>query len=411
VSTQRIVVLGAGHAGLSIAETLRRKGFAGSLALVGAEPGLPYQRPPLSKQYLNREWDESRLVQRNAEFFQRQAIDCVSGDPVQAIDPHARRLHLASGRELAWDQLAIATGSRVRRLSVPGADLAGVHYLQTLAQARALRAQMAAARHVVVIGGGYIGLEGAAAFARAGKQVTLVNRGSELLSRAAGATVSDFLRRLHETNGVQMEIGQVVRAIDGDNDRVRAVVLADGRTLAADLVLVGIGAEPETTLAASAGLQCRDGILVDGCCRTSVNGIVAAGDCARFEHPLYDGRSVRLESIQNAVEQGRVAAATLLGEEQHYAAVPWFWSDQYDTKFQIAGLSEGHSIEVVRGDIETGRFSVFCYARKRLVAVESINAPADHMMARKLIMAGVSPTPDEAADPACALRDLLARAG
>lgn len=404
-----VAIVGAGHAGLSIAETLRRKGYEGVLTVAGAEPGLPYQRPPLSKQYLKGEWDESRLAQRNAEFYQRQQIQLISADPVLRIDRGQQQLWLESGKSLPWDRLVIATGARVRRLPIPGAELAGVHYLQTLAQARALRADIDQAESVVVIGGGYIGLEGAAAFALAGKQVTLINRSGSLLSRSAGATVSDWLARLHESHGVRLETGVEASAIEGRDGHVRAVTLADGRTLPAGLVLVGVGVRPNTELAEQAGLACADGILVDQYCRTSDPRILAAGDCARFQHPLYGDRSVRLESIQNAVEQGRHLVGTLLGEEQPYAAVPWFWSDQYDAKFQVAGLIEDHDIEVVRGDMSSGRFSVFCYAHKRLVAVESINSPADHMLARKLIKAGISPTPDEVANPEFPLKTLLNR--
>lgn len=409
MSQEQIAILGAGHAGLSIAETLRRKGYEGGISLIGAEPGLPYQRPPLSKQYLKGEWDEARLIQRNGEFYQHQRIELRSGDPVSRIDTEHQRLELASGAALAWDRLVIASGARVRRLEVPGADLNGIHYLQNLAQAQALRAAMAQADTLVVIGGGYIGLEGAAAFALAGKKVTLINRSRSLLSRSAGATVSDWLSRLHASHGVELETGVEVSAIAGENGHVSAVTLTDGRTLPADLVLIGIGVEPDTALAEQAGLSCADGILVDEFCRSSDPRILAAGDCARFNHPLYGNRSVRLESIQNAVEQGRHVAATLLGEQTPYAPVPWFWSDQYDAKFQVAGLMEDHDIEVVRGDVASGRFSVFCYARKQLVAVESINAPAEHMLARRLIKAGVSPTPDEVADPDFALKALLSR--
>lgn len=407
MSTERMAILGAGHAGLSIAETLRRKGHQGPVMLIGAEPGLPYQRPPLSKQYLKGEWDESRLEQRNAAFYTRQRIELKNAAPVVRIDRQKRQLEFADGEHLDWDRLAIATGARVRRLDIPGSDLAGIHYLQTLDQARTLRAELTRASSVVVIGGGYIGLEGAAAFALAGKKVTLLNRSATLLSHSVGATLAEHLVRLHQQRGVQIENSVEVTAFTGRQGRMERLMLSDGRQLEADLVLVGIGVEPQTALAEAAGIRCRDGILVDACCRTSDPRVVAAGDCTRFDHPLLQNRSVRLESIQNAVEQGRHAAATLLGEVHPYAAVPWFWSDQYEAKIQIAGVGTGHNIEVVRGNPDEGRFSVFCYAHKRLVAVESVNAPAEHMLARKLLQAGISLSPDEAADPDFPLRQLL----
>jgi len=406
MSDAGIAIVGSGHAGLSVAESLRRRGYRGRLSLIGAEPCLPYQRPPLSKQYLKGEWEEERLIQRNAEFYARHDIELIQGERVAALDADHRLLELDSGKHLAWDRLVLATGSRLRRLALPGSDAEGVHYLQTLAQAKALRAALADASKVVVIGGGYIGLEAAAAFATAGKSVSVLNRADTLLPRTASEPIARHMTNLHDSRGVRIENGIEVAGIAIVDGRVSGVELQDGRSFAADLVLVGIGVEPDTELAQSAGLKCRDGILVDEQCRTSSPDILAAGDCARFRHPLYL-RSVRLESIQNAIEQGKHAAGTLLGDNAPYRAVPWFWSDQYDAKLQIAGLANGHDLEVIRGDEQGGPFSVFCYAKRRLIAVESINAPGDHMTARRLLQSGISPTPDDAANPDFVLRDLL----
>ncbi|WP_432695334.1 NAD(P)/FAD-dependent oxidoreductase [Marinobacterium sp. YM272] len=401
-----LIIIGAGHAGVSVAEQLRRKQYAGKITLIGKEPGLPYQRPPLSKQYLKGEWDRQRVLQRNADFYSKQRIDLIDDDPVISIDTDNRQVTLASGQSLGWNKLVLTTGNRLKRLNIPGSDTEGIHYLQSLAHSDALKSAMSAAQRAVVIGGGYIGLEGAAAMALAGIQVTLVNRSLTLLSRSASGPVSDWLLRTHQQKGVNLELGQTVSSIVTENGSVSGVCLDDGRALEADLVLVGIGVEPDTALAEAAGLNCRDGVLVDSKCVTSHPDILAAGDCTRFDHLLYE-RSVRLESIQNAVEQGKQVASTLVGESVSYNAVPWFWSDQYDAKLQIAGLAEGHDLEVIRGDEHGERFSVFCYQQRRLVAVESVNAPADHMMARKLLKAGVSPLPDDAADPEFNLRGAL----
>ncbi|MBV1789233.1 FAD-dependent oxidoreductase [Marinobacterium sp. D7] len=406
MSDAGIVIVGSGHAGLSTAETLRRRGYPGRVRLVGDEAGLPYQRPPLSKQFLKGEWDETRLIQRNAEFYVKHDIELIQGHRVIGVDPDHYSLELDSGEQLTWDKLVLTTGSRLKRLPVPGEGAEGVYYLRTLAQAKALRAALTDVTRVVVIGGGFIGLEATAAFVDAGKQVCVLNGADTLLPRAASALVARYMASLHQARGVQIENGIAVAAINAHNGRVLDVALQDGRTFPADIVLVGIGVEPDATLAEAAGLKCKDGVLIDELCRTSAPDILAAGDCARFRHPLYH-RLVRLESIQNAIEQGKHVAATLLGDSEPYAAVPWFWSDQYDTKLQIAGLADGHDLEVIRGDEQGGSFSVFCYARRRLLAVESINAPADHMISRRLIQSAISPTADDAANPNFNLRDLL----
>lgn len=406
MSDAGVVIIGSGHAGVSVAENLRRKKYEGSITLIGAEPGLPYQRPPLSKQYLKGEWDPERLLQRNAGFYQKQQIRLIAADPVVAIDPSSHQLQLESGTSLSWSKLVLATGSRLQQLSIPGCGAEGVVYLQTLAQADELKARMKTARRAVVIGGGYIGLEGAAAMSLAGIEVTLVNRSAQLLSRSSTEPVSSWIQRVHERKGVRFKLATEVSEISATEGRVSGVKLADGEILDADLILVGIGVKPDTALAEEAGIECRDGILVNAQGVTSNPDILAAGDCTRFNHPLF-GRTVRLESIQNAVEQGKQVASTVVGEESSYNPVPWFWSDQYDEKLQIAGLAQGHDLEVIRGDEQGERFSVFCYTKRRLVAVESINSPADHMVARQLLKAGASPLPDDAANPEFNLRAAL----
>ncbi len=406
MSDAGVIIVGNGHAGVSVAEQLRRKKYQGVITLIGAEPGLPYQRPPLSKQYLKGEWDQSRLLQRNAQFYEKNRIRLIAADPVVSIDTSLHQLQLASGGTLGWDKLVLATGSRLRRLDIAGCELPGVFYLQNRAEADALKVNMQTARRAVVIGGGYIGLEGAAGLSLAGLEVCVVNRSPQLLSRSASAPIANWIQRLHQQHGVKFYLGTEVAEILPSDGHVTGVKLSNGEILEADLVLIGVGVTPETELAEKTGLKCKNGVLVDQQAVTSHPDILAAGDCARFTLPLY-GKQVHLESIQNAVELGKRVAGTLMGEDGVYDPLPWFWSDQYDTKLQIAGLAGDHDLEVIRGDEHEERFSVFCFAQRRLVAVESLDSPADHMLARKLIAARASLLPDDAANPAFNLRDAL----
>lgn len=400
-----LLVVGGSYAAVNVAIGAREAGYDGRIRLLSAEPHLPYQRPPLSKAYLQGGDDEAALAIRAEAFYRQQEVELLLGRPAVRIDRAEGYVRLEDGSVLTYDRLALATGARVRRLPVPGADLHGVLYLRSLDDARLLRDQLAVAERLVVIGGGFVGLEAAASAIKLGKQVTVLESQDRLLARALAAPLADFLAAAHQRRGVALEFGAQVAALEGDLGRVRAVRTEDGRSFPADLVIVGIGSIPNTELAQAAGIACRDGILVDRFAQTDDETVFAAGDCAR--HPSRFGDRVRLESVQNAAEQGRIAGANMAGQRLAYEAVPWFWSDQYDLKLQMAGLAGGADRTVRRGEPGEDRFSLFHYRNDRLIAVESVNRPAEHMLARKLLAAELHPAPAMAADPSADLRALL----
>ena len=404
---RRIVIIGAGQAGLQVAESLRKGGHDGPITLLGEERWPPYQRPPLSKKYLAGEFADERLWFRPYEHYAKLGVQLRTGVRVTAIDRAARRVSLASGEPLDYDALALTTGTRVRPLPVPGADHAAVCYLRGLDDAQRLKARLAAARRVVVIGGGFIGLEVAATARADGREVHVVEAMDRLMARVMPSELSDFFAALHRERGVELHFGAQVTAIADDGAGAARVTLAGGGALAADLIVAGIGVLPNQELAAAAGLACGNGIEVDEFARTSDPDIVAAGDCTWHRNRLF-ATPHRLESVQNAVDQAKVAAATLLGQPQAYADLPWFWSDQFDVKLQIAGLSTGSDDCVLRGAPSSAGFSVFHFGGTRLLAVDSINRPADHMLARRLIAAGTPVTRAQAGDPAFDLKSLLA---
>jgi 3-phenylpropionate/trans-cinnamate dioxygenase ferredoxin reductase component len=377
-----VVIAGAGQAGFQVAATLRRAGWEGPVTLIGEEPVAPYQRPPLSKDWLAGEDGPERVHFRPAGFYDTQGVEVVSGDRVEAVDRPGRRVRLASGRELGYEHLVLALGARPRALRVPGADLDGVLSLRTVADAGALRSGLARARNVVVVGGGFIGLEVAAAARARGARVTVVEALDRVMARVVSPEISAFYTARHEAAGITVLLGSGVVALEGADGRVRGVELADGRRLPADLVLVGIGIVPVTDLAEAAGLPVDDGIVVDEHLRTSDPAIWAVGDCARYPS-RHAGGPVRLESVQNATDHGRAVAAAIAGTPEPYAAVPWFWSDQLGTKLQIAGLVAGRDGAEVRGDGDA--FSVVSYRDGDVVAVESVNQMREHMEARKTL--------------------------
>jgi 3-phenylpropionate/trans-cinnamate dioxygenase ferredoxin reductase subunit len=403
-----IVIVGAGQAALQTAETLRSEGYAGPLLMLGDEPRPPYHRPPLSKAYLLGDYDEAQLTMRTPEVLAKKGIEFRAGISVLSIDRQSRRLRLSDGSEIGYAGLCLATGARPRPLPVPGAGLTGVFDLRTLADTQAIAARLPSVQKVAVIGGGFIGLEFAAVARKLGKQVVVLEAADRLMPRAVTPLMSDFYRRLHADRGVVVELGAQVAAIVGDAAGVSAVRTADGREFAAGLVVVGIGILPNAEIAQQAGLECEHGIVVDACARTSDPAIVAAGDCTARR--LADGSLLRLESVQNAVEQGKSAAAALLGKERPFTAVPWFWSDQYDVKLQIAGLAGGCDRSVVRGDPAARKFSALHYRGDRLIAVDSINWPQDHLAARKLLAMGISPPPAAVVDAAQPLDAFVASA-
>lgn len=404
-----IVIVGAGQAGVQTAEALRAGGFEGPITLLGDEPHGPYHRPPLSKAWLAGEMDAAQLVMRAPEMLARKNIELRTGVTVQRIDRAAKSVALADGSTLPYSGLVLATGATPRALPLPGADAPGVLPLRSRADASAIAERMGTclekALPIVVIGGGFIGLEVAATARKKGASVTVLEAAPRLLGRVLAPVLSDWYAELHRGHGVQLMLGAQVAAIEADASGVTGVKLADGTVLPAGLVVVGIGVSANDQLAREAGLECDRGIVVDGCGRTSDRSIVAAGDCTARR--LADGSLLRLESVQNATEQGKSAAAALLGQDRPFTATPWFWSDQYDKKLQMAGLSMGADTWAVRGDMASGSFSVYHFQGQRLLAVDSVNAAKDHLQARKLLDAGVSPTPGQAGDAGFDLGSLL----
>jgi 3-phenylpropionate/trans-cinnamate dioxygenase ferredoxin reductase component len=403
-----VVVVGSGQAGFQTAASLRGAGFDGRVVLVGDEPGLPYQRPPLSKAFLSGKAGHEALWFRPRAFFDKHSIDLRDGDGVTAIDRATSTVHLASGAAEHYDHLVLATGARARTLRAPGADLAGVVALRTLAHAEHLAERLATVRHAVVVGGGFIGLEFAAVASELGVEVTVLEALPRLMARAVSSEISDFYTRAHEDWGVRIRLSNGVTALAGDErGHVREVVTSDGTRLAADLVVVGVGVEPNADLAAGAGLAVDNGIVVDEHLLTGDPRISAVGDCANFPSQ-FTGSPIRLESVQNAADQARCVAARLTGDPAPYTSVPWFWSDQRDLKLQMVGLNSGHDQVVIRGDVDQRKFSAFCFRHGRLLGVESVNRPADHMAARKLLAATpdliADLTPEQVADPSFDLK-------
>jgi 3-phenylpropionate/trans-cinnamate dioxygenase ferredoxin reductase component len=398
-----IIVVGAAQAGLQVAESLRGEGYDGPLTLIGDERHAPYQRPPLSKAFLLGEMADDRLILRGPDALAAKQIDLITGAPVTAIDRASRTVALADGRRLPYRGLALTTGARARQLALPGAALDGVVTLRTIEDSRRIAAGIAAATRVAVVGGGFIGLEIAAAASKAGKPVVVLEALDRLLARTSTSIISDFFFQLHTSHGVDVRLNTQVTGFAGDG-HVTGVTTGDGRVHPADLVVVGVGIIANAELAVACGLACDRGVVVDACSRTSDPLIVAAGDCTARRMP--DETLLRLESVQNAIEQAKSAAAALVGKERPFTAAPWFWSDQYDVRLQMAGLTAGHGATALRGSVADRRFSVFYFKADKLIAVDSINRAPDHIAARKLIDAGRSPTLAQAGDETFALAAL-----
>jgi 3-phenylpropionate/trans-cinnamate dioxygenase ferredoxin reductase subunit len=405
-----LLVVGGSYAGIQAALSARQAGYLGAVTVVCDEDWLPYQRPPLSKAFLVGETSEQGLILRGDAFFEAERINLVLGHRVSEVDRRSKRAVLANGNELDFDKLVLATGSRARKLSAPGADLDGVCYLRSIADALDLRARLASASEIVVIGGGFIGLEVASSAAKLGKKVTVIESAARVLERALSPLVSSFLLEMHRAAGVEIILGGGVTSIEGRNGSVAGVKLASGITLRADLVLVGIGGLANDELAQQAGLKCANGIVVDDHGRTEVPEIYAAGDCASHYNNFANGW-VRLESVQNAQDQAKAAGLAIADQHGPYESVPRFWSDQYDLKLQIVGLSAQPDHVAVRGSVEEGCFSAFHYKEGRLVAVESLNRPGDQMASRRLIASGISPQPHEAESLSFDLKSLVKATG
>ena len=397
-----IVVVGAGQAGAALCERLRALGHDGPITLVGAEPVPPYQRPPLSKKYLTGEMPLERLFLRPEAFYAEHGITLRLGVRVTGIDRGAQEVMIGD-ESLPYDRLALTTGAIPRRLpEAAGGALAGVHVLRDLADADAMAPEFVAGRRVVIVGGGYIGLEAAAVAASRGLEVTLIEAAPRILARVACAETADWFRDLHTAQGVRLIEGAPLARLTGTG-RVDGAELADGRHIACDFAIVGIGVLPDTALAEAAGLECDNGIAVDEHCRTSDPNVFAAGDCAAFP---FGGARIRLESVQNAIDQAEAAAAAMLGQGEAYAPVPWFWSDQYDAKLQIAGLNTGHDRIVVRDGAEGAR-SHWYFAKGRFLAVDAMNDSRAYMVGKRLLEMGRTPDPAALADAGQNLKALL----
>ncbi|QWC83952.1 FAD-dependent oxidoreductase [Nocardioidaceae bacterium] len=406
------VVVGAGHAAVALAAALRQGGWTGPIRLIGEEGGLPYERPPLSKSFLAGEKAPDAFPLRPASFFATHDIELIAARAAR-LDRDACVVELEDGEEVAYDRLALATGARPVPLAVPGADLAGVHLLRSLADVEAIRADLALTGDgapVVMVGGGYVGLEAAASLRGLGHDVTVLEAADRVLARVTSPPVSAFFTRLHHEEGVRVETGVEVVGLESDGGgRAARVRTADGGSHQADLVIVGIGVRACAGLAEDAGLEVDRGVVVDAGCRTSDPAVVALGDCARVR-PDDGGPAVCLESVPNAREQARAAAATLLGLPRPPVAVPWFWSDQYDLTLQTAGDVTGHGEIVLRGDPGSGRsFAAFHLDDGRLVGADCVARPREFMMTRKLLAAGTSPDPALLADESVEVPEIMAR--
>ena len=400
-----ILIIGGGQAGAQAIDTLRREGFSGRLVLVSEEPQLPYQRPPLSKKFLSGELAADRLPFRHQSFYDEHRIELKLGIRATRLDPAGRRVVLSNGEEVAYDRLLLCLGAVSRQLTCPGADLPGVHYLRDIADVPQIQEGLKAGARAVIIGGGYIGLETAATARKMGCSVTVLEMADRVMNRVVASNVSEYFEHEHRTQGVKIVCNTRVVRLEG-NGRVERVVCADGSTYEADLLVVGVGAVANMQLAGDAGLKCENGIVVDEYCRTSDPAIYAAGDCTYHPSLRFDMR-VRLESVDNAFEQAKAAALNILERPTVHDRVPWFWSDQFDNKLLIVGLSQGHDQQVTRGDPATRAFTV-CYLKGgELLAVEAINHTKDYMAARKLIADRAHPNLDKLADPTVALKETV----
>ena len=403
------IIVGAGHAGVQAAASLREEGFDGPVLLIGEENELPYHKPPLSKTFIKDAEARPQLL-RGESFYSGNAIDYRPGLRVTGIDLAGRRLELAGAAPLAFDRLVLATGSRPRKLPIDGAGLAGVVSLREVADARLIRELSGACADVVVLGGGFIGLEIAATLRAAGRNVTVVEAMDRLLGRVVAPPIGQHVRQRLADMGVRILTGTTVSRLEGENGHVSAAVTSAGERLPAQLVIVGVGVVPNVELAEQAGLAVSNGIRVDAQMRTSVPEVLSVGDVASYRH-WSTGGDVRLESVQNATDQARLAARTIVGGADAYGAVPWFWSDIGDMKLQMVGLTAGADSHLVVGEPQDNRFSVYHFAGDRLLAIESVNRPADHMLGRKMLGAGFSPSRQAVLEGADALKAAFAAAG
>lgn len=408
-AAQKIVIIGGGQAGAQVVQSLRQFGYEGDLVLVGDEAALPYQRPPLSKAYMKGELGEDRLYFKPAAWYEDNKVETLLSQRVEKIDRARRQVTLEHGGHLDYDALIIATGSRPRSLPVEGADLENVFDLRGLADVEHIQPKMIPGHRLVIVGAGYIGLEAAAVARQLGLEVTVLEMEQRALARVTSPVISSFYEALHMEHGVDVRCGARLARLKGEDGKLTHAVLASGEEIEADMVLAGIGIVPNVELAEDAGLPVKNGIIVDEDARTSDPRIFAAGDCT--VRPLaHYARTGRLESVHNAIEQGKLAAAAIMGKPRPALDCPWFWSDQYDIKLQIAGLSMGYDEIVVRGDIEAKKFAAFYLKNGRLIAVDAINSPPEFIASKRLIMSGASVASETLKDTSISMKEIAAQA-
>jgi 3-phenylpropionate/trans-cinnamate dioxygenase ferredoxin reductase subunit len=401
-----VAIVGAGHAGAQSAIQLRQLGFAGTIALMGEEPELPYERPPLSKEYLAGEKPFERMLIRPRSFWEERSVALVPGTRVETIDSRSRRLRTAAGDEIGYGSLIWAAGGIPRRLRCEGGDLAGVHLIRTRRDVDAIRSELEGVRRVAVVGGGYVGLEAAAVLRRLGKEVILLEALDRVLARVAGPEISRFFEAEHRSHGVDLRLGASVQAIAGAGGRATGVLLGDGRGIEAEMVIVGIGIDAAAAPLLAAGAEGSNGVDVDEYGRTSLPGVYAAGDCAAHENRFAGGLRIRLESVQNAHDQAAAVARAIAGLPGPYDAIPWFWSNQYDLKLQSVGLSVGHDAAIVRGRPGERSFSILYLLEGRVIALDCVNATRDYVQGRKLILERTIADPAQLSDPSVPLKSL-----
>jgi 3-phenylpropionate/trans-cinnamate dioxygenase ferredoxin reductase subunit len=401
-----VLIVGGGHGGAQAAINLRQQGFSGSIAIAGAEPDLPYERPPLSKEYLAGDKPFERIMIRPASFWAERDIAMLAGRRVTVVDAAARMVSCAGGETIGYGNLVWAAGGEPRRLDCHGHALAGIHAVRTRADVDQLKDELDATARIVVVGGGYIGLEAAAVLSKLGKHVTVIEALDRVLARVAGEPLSRFFEAEHRAHGVDIRLNTKVEAIEGET-RVTGVLLAGGEVVPADMVIVGIGIVPSVAPLLAAGAAGGNGVTADARCRTSLPAVYAIGDCAAHANRYAGGANIRLESVQNAHDQAAIVAKDLTGNGVDYDAVPWFWSNQYDLRLQTVGLSIGHDATVVRGDPATRAFSLVYLKAGRVIALDCVNATRDYVQGKLLVASGATVAPERLADTAVVLKDML----
>ena len=397
-----MVIIGCGQAGGQAAASLRQEKYEGPITMIGQEPYIPYQRPPLSKQYLSGEQEKEKLSLRQESFYSEKEINLMLETSVLSLDPHKKELQLENDETVTYDKLLVATGGRPRKLEVDGHTLKGIHYLRNIDDVDAIKTQMSTSQNLVIVGGGYIGLEVASVAIKKGLTVSVLEMESRILERVTTEEMSAFYHQLHTDEGVNILTSTQAKAFKG-SETVESVVCGD-HEIPADLVIVGIGILPNTEMAEAAGLETNNGLVVDEHCRTSNEHIFAAGDCTNHPNPILN-RRLRLESVPNAMEQGRVAASNMLGGSKSYASMPWFWSDQYEHKLQMVGFSKDSDQSVVRGDMESKSFTVFYLKDDSIIAADSVNNPKEFMASKQLV--GKKASIEALADTSIELKTLI----